>query len=495
MSPSSILVKEKIIRDDGEKLKHPSYQAKSHEVIIIGAGLGGLGAAISISLEGHDVTVLESAPEIAEIGAGIQILPQSTLILRHWSLLPVLLPHSTTPSCVNMRSHHGPLISSMNFAHSASQYPGTCYLDLHRADLHRALYRRALELGATVRCGVRVTDVQCRELDAEVLIENGESMKADLVVPADGVFSKMREVMLGRVDPPVETGDLAYRLLLDTRDMMKDPNLKEFVEKPQVNYWLGRDMHVVNYVLRNGSLFNMVLLVPDNMPAGAKTLEGNVEEMRALFKDWDPRISKLLSLCKSVYKWRLCIRPNPETWSHPSGHFTMLEPLISELGDAAHASLPYLAAGASMALEDAAVLGQLLSHYPVNNHPSTRSLASKTAFLQHALHIYQAIRGPRTEKVVQRGTTQQYLYHLPDGPEQIERDRKMREQEGGEALAWRDKGFAPWLLGYDYITEVSCWNFIILVLIFRGNVLIVEKHWRELETTKKERGKTLKARI
>jgi salicylate hydroxylase len=125
-----------------------------------------------------------------------------------------------------------------------------------------------------------------------------------------------------------------------------------------------------------------------------------------------------------------------------------------------------------MALEDAAVLGQLLSHYPINNHPRTRSLRSKTAFLQQALHIYQAIRGPRTEKVVQRGTTQQYLYHLPDGPEQVERDHKMREQEEGEALAWRDKGFAPWLLGYDYIAEVSCRSFIILVLILRMNVLI-----------------------
>jgi salicylate hydroxylase len=135
----------------------------------------------------------------------------------------------------------------MDFAHSASQYPGTRYLDLHRADLHRALYKRALELGAIVRCGVRVTDVQCGGLNAEVLMENGESMKTDLVVAADGVFSKMREVMVGRVDPPVETGDLAYRLLLDTKDMMKDEELREFVEKPQVNYWLGKDMHVGSF--------------------------------------------------------------------------------------------------------------------------------------------------------------------------------------------------------------------------------------------------------
>jgi salicylate hydroxylase len=91
-------------------------------------------------------------------------------------------------------------------------------------------------------------------------MENGESMKADLVVAADGVFSKMREVMLSRPDPPVETGDLAYRLLLDTRDMMKDADLKEFVEKPQVNYWLGRDMHV-GLLLYFLTLFSLHLLL------------------------------------------------------------------------------------------------------------------------------------------------------------------------------------------------------------------------------------------
>ena len=94
----------------------------------------------------------------------------------------------------------------------------------------------------------------------------------------------------------------------------------------------------------------MVLLVPDDMPAGANTIAGNVDEMCALYKDWDPRISKLLALCESVYKWRLCIRPNLNpTWSHESGAFTIL-------GDAAHATLPYLASGAGMSLEDGHVL-------------------------------------------------------------------------------------------------------------------------------------------
>ena len=118
--------------------------------------------------------------------------------------------------------------------------------------------------------------------------------------------------------------------------MTEDPELRGFVEDQQVNYWVGPDAHAVNYVLRGGELFNMVLLVPDeDMPAGVNTLDGDVGEMRASYKDWVPRISRLLALCQLVFKWRFCIRSGLERgWAHSSGAFTAL-------GDAIHATLPY----------------------------------------------------------------------------------------------------------------------------------------------------------
>lgn len=128
------------------------------------------------------------------------------------------------------------------------------------------------------------------------------------------------------------------------------------------------------------------------------------------------------------------------SWSHPHGSFTLL-------GDAVHATLPYLASGAGMSFEDGAVLGECLG----------RLTSTTPAAKQHALAVYEKCRKERTEMVVERGNLQQYLYHLHDGPEQEERDRKMRERptSAGEALAWRDPGLAPRLLGYDHLKDVE----------------------------------------
>lgn len=333
---------------------------------------------------------------------------------------------------------------------------------------------RAVELGARIITNARATGFYIPETSessiATVSTADGRTFSGDLVVGADGINSKLRETLLGREDPPIPTGDLAYRLLLDTNRMRHDPDLRKFIEEPQVNYWIGPEKHAVNYVLRAKAatsdtyldepnlLFNMVLLVPDDLPTdGANTLEGNIEEMRAHFADWDPCIPKLLSLCDSVLKWRLMIRPGLEPrWSHASNAFTML-------GDAVHATLPYLASGAGMALEDAGVLGLCLGRM--------KECSDKTK----ALEVYEACRRERTEAVVRRGTHNQWIYHLADGEEQRMRDEKLKtfeemdrqwlaakspelpavQETGDDPFPWRYHGVGRWLLTYDMWQDVD----------------------------------------
>ncbi|KAL4954712.1 hypothetical protein BDW69DRAFT_205031 [Aspergillus filifer] len=437
-------------RDESSKLK----------VIIIGAGLGGLATAITTLLAGHTVIVIESAKAISEVGAGIQCLPNSTRILKSWDISNKLFDKASQTETCNILSWKGEMISSMEFR-AAGEEHGASFNDFHRADLHSFLLERAGELGASIYTNSEVTDITFDDEDntATVHIKNRDPQTADLIIGADGINSRCREILLGREDKPHRTGDMAYRILLEAADVRKHPELKCFLDEKAVYYWYGPGAHVVTYPLRNASKLNLVLLVPDNMPEeGPSTLQGYVDEMKLLFKEWDPRLNTLLTLCPSVLRWRLCIRTPLSSWVHPSASFALL-------GDAAHATLPYLASGAGITFEDAAVLGECLSRL------KSRSKEEK----KKVLAVYEKCRKLRTERVVERGTVQQDLNHLDDGEEQMERDRKMRAfedierdwksgkqealpeglVEGEDPLVWRRFGVGGWLFGYDAWEDVE----------------------------------------
>ena len=451
--------------------------------------MGGLGAAISLRLAGHNVLILEAARDLGEVGAGIQCLPNSTKILRSWDVHNRLASKASPSNRVYILGWKGDVISSQNLARTGEEH-GATFNDFHRADLHTVLLDRAVELGAEVRTRSEVTDIKFvtegENGYARVSIRAKPDEVADLVIGADGINSRCREILLGHKEPPHRTGDMAYRLLLDANDIRKDPELKTFVDDKSVYYWYGPQAHAVCYPLRHASLLNMVLIVPDNMPEeGPSTLQGYVEEMLHLFRDWDPRyaipvlssyyedrtdvlsrINKILSLCPGVLRWRLCIRNSIDTWTDPSGCFTLL-------GDSAHATLPYLASGAGITFEDAAVLGLCLD----------RIKNKSTAEKKKALSVYERCRKLRTETVVKRGSLQQDLNHLDDGREQIERDARMREFEeieraweagkrdplpahlkpGDDPLVWRRHGVGDWLLSYIPVTDVEArWDDAVL---------------------------------
>jgi salicylate hydroxylase len=194
------------------------------------------------------VHILEIASEIGEIGAGIQCLPNSTRVLASWGLEEKLSKHATSPRLCNMVGWKGNKISEMDF-HAYEEDCGTPFWDFHRANLHLGLLERAIELGAKLTTKAKVVNVEYessrdgQSTTATAVCGDGKRYKADLIVGADGINSKCREILLGHEDPPLLTGDLAYRLLLNTEDMLKDPELRGFVEDPQVNYWMGPDAH------------------------------------------------------------------------------------------------------------------------------------------------------------------------------------------------------------------------------------------------------------
>jgi salicylate hydroxylase len=213
-------------------------------VLIIGGGLGGLGAAIATTLAGYNTTVAETAPTLSEVGAGIQILPNASKILTAWGLREKLLQHATHPAQVNMIGWKGNHITHMKFAEQAQKY-NSPFWDFHRAGLQKCLLDRAIELGVKILTNARVDDVVFGDVcgECEVALHDGRRLTADLVIAADGINSRMRECLAGKPDPPTPTGDLAYRLLLNTADMMRDPDLSGFITDPQVNYWIGPDCH------------------------------------------------------------------------------------------------------------------------------------------------------------------------------------------------------------------------------------------------------------
>jgi 6-hydroxynicotinate 3-monooxygenase len=350
-----------------------SFAESGPQVAIVGAGIGGVALASALMAQGTDVKIYEQASAFARVGAGIQMTPNAVKVLRGLSLEEKLRAIAFEPiSGLNREHASGALTNELPLAGSSEQRYGAPLLLMHRGDLHSAL-AETLPSG-TVRFGKKLTDI--RQQHGKVLLEfsDGSRDEADVLIGADGVHSRVRELMLG-AERPRYTGKVAYRTTFPAK-LVAGTTLEPYRTK-----WWGPDRHIViYYVTRARDEIYFVTSQPE--PAEWMTTEswsakGDVGELRQAFADFHPEVRAVLGACPDVHRWALLERDPLRTWI--DGH-------VALLGDACHPMTPYMAQGAASALEDAAVL--------------TRCLAGATATtLNENLKRYEAVRKPRASKI------------------------------------------------------------------------------------------------
>ncbi|KAB8224127.1 hypothetical protein BDV33DRAFT_227496 [Aspergillus novoparasiticus] len=416
-------------------------QAKTPlQVIVVGAGIGGMAAALTLGSKGHHVIILESAPKLLEVGAGIQVSPNMLRIFDRWGVSPLIHSKDVALEHIHVRRwQDGSLLGTMPVNKTYGQQ-----VVIHRADLHNALIEQALALpNVELRVNSTVTDVQFDP--ASVTLVDGTVVQGDVVIAADGIKSTIRGHLLGEDSPSkaIPTGDAAYRIMLPRSVMEKDPELKELVDEPQATRWLGPDRHIIAYPVRKHELFNVVLLHPDGHGVEESwTTKGSKQEMVDNYRGWDRRVRKLIDMVAEdeVLEWKLCLHSPLKTWIKGS---------VALIGDACHPMLPYVAQGAAQAVEDAAALGVLLS-----------TISSKHE-IPIALRAYEKSRKQRAETVQQSGSANRITLHLPDGPEQQARDEQFRLSMtgGSNPDRWADRETQNFLWGWDAEkVALEAWN-------------------------------------
>ncbi|KAH8691278.1 monooxygenase [Talaromyces proteolyticus] len=401
------------------------------DIIIVGAGLGGLAAAVALCQDNHRVTVLEASQAMGEIGAGIQVTPNFTRILHRWGLGEALAKAGVLPEWVTQRRwENGKCLTrfALNANDRMEQEFGYQYYLIHRKDLHRILLEKAVELGAVVKTAISVQQ--------RVILRDGASLAAHLIIAADGIKSVLNRFVTGADLKPQPTGDAAYRALL-TREQMQDPELASLRLEQGPTVWLGPKSHVVGYYVDGGRLYNMVILVPQEEADEENwKLQGDVNKLRIFFKGWDTRLQKMIGMIGSSYIWNLYDREALDRWLHPLGNLVLL-------GDAAHPMLPYVAQGAASAIEDAASLAECLKSVPAVHS------------LRISLTVYESLRKPRAYSMRDAGRKNQVYFHLPDGPEQEKRDSELESGDESKKTPnqLNDEKILDMMYAYDVIEE------------------------------------------
>ncbi|KAF3346965.1 Esterase [Verticillium dahliae VDG2] len=379
-------------------------------IIIVGAGIAGLCAAIGLAQQGHDVTILESAKELTPIGVGIHIPPNAALVLKHFGILERMTDDAIHPTkFVFRRWNDNKVIATVQ---AGKQQQGTPpYWSMRRSHYQRHLYDAMIEAGAKLRLNARVETVN--EQEPSVALLGGEVLTADLVVLSDGIKSKLRNDIIPEEDTSMNLNPLsAFRAYVHHDDLMSDPITAPIFKEIATNVWAGYNRHVIIYPCAGG-MYTLGATHPANHnEIGDQAMEwsraATVSQAEEEYQEWNPIVKRILHHTKEVGKWRLAEVPRLPRWASKSGRVVLM-------GDNAHAMLQFLAQGAAMATEDAGSLSVAVSR------------AKSAEDLPRVLKAYERARKWRCEAVSAQARRNGDMIHMPDGEEQENRDRKMSQ--------------------------------------------------------------------
>ena len=383
---------------------------------VVGAGIGGLAVACALAQNGAQVSLFEQASEISEVGAGLQISPNGLCVLRALGLAAALSQNACRGQSVSLRRAESDFeVAKLDLTRLP---PSQQYNFVHRADLIDLLKEAALNAGVTINLNHKVSAVS-PGTPATMHFKDREARQFDLVIDAGGLKSVLRATLNGDA-PAFFTKQTAWRAVI--------PNTEGRVNDVQVH--MAPRRHLVSYPIRNGEFLNLVAVQErDDWNAEGWSHEDDPANLRAVFKGADASVLHMLDQVETLHLWGLFRHPVAQKWCAEG---------CVLLGDAAHPTLPFLAQGANMALEDAWALAMSLHA----NRPLSDCLAA-----------YQTKRAPRVTKVIEASNNNAWRYHLPRGPVRLAAHLVLGL--GSRIAPQMMLSQYDWLYGYDITSEYT----------------------------------------
>ena len=385
-------------------------------IVIVGAGIGGLAASLALAKRGIEAVVLEQAPRIEAVGAGIQLSPNATRILHWFGLGEEMAAWGVEPVGLAIRSHEGEMLVEAPLGREARETFGYPYYHAHRADLLDGLLRR--QPPGRVRLDAQVVSME----EGRLTLADGETVEADIVIGADGIHSPVRRHLFGTGNAR-HSGSVAWRALVPA-ERLADLDIPR-----ESGVWWGPDACMVRYWVAAGRLMNWIAIArTDRETPESWSRLGRVEDAAEAMAPFPPTVTRMVERTETVHEWALFDREGLPVWTR--GRVTLL-------GDAAHAMMPYHAQGAAMSLEDAWVLAGCLEE----------------DMGEDGLARYEALRRERANRVQAWSRAVERHCLLADPAEVAVRNAKLAKDRAD----YRG-GFPPgqiWLYGYDAEAALS----------------------------------------